>query len=64
MVFGMFLAGYGVARIVAETVREPDGHLGYFFAVTTWGQWLSVPMVLLGLYMVKRALVRGPVASG
>ncbi|MEE2689448.1 MAG: prolipoprotein diacylglyceryl transferase [Pseudomonadota bacterium] len=63
MVFGTFLTGYGVARIVAETLREPDVHLGFFFAGTTWGQWLSVPMVLLGLYMVRRALGRKPVVS-
>ncbi|PPR62164.1 MAG: Prolipoprotein diacylglyceryl transferase [Alphaproteobacteria bacterium MarineAlpha4_Bin2] len=63
-IFGVFLVGYGVARIVAESVREPDEHIGLLVAGTTWGQWLSVPMVLLGSYMVWRALRRDPVASG
>lgn len=59
MIFGVFLAGYGLSRILVETVREPDAHIGYLVAGTTWGQWLSVPMVLLGAYLVRRAL-RGP----
>ncbi|MEC8579082.1 MAG: prolipoprotein diacylglyceryl transferase, partial [Pseudomonadota bacterium] len=44
MIFGTFLAGYGIARIIAETVREPDAHIGLLIGGTTWGQWLSVPM--------------------
>ena len=54
-IFGTFLTGYGISRILVETVREPDAHIGYLIGGTTWGQWLSVPMVLFGAYMVWRA---------
>jgi len=59
---GALLTGYGIARIVAETVREPDAHISFLAFGTTYGQWLSVPMVVAGLYLVRRAL-RRPMAS-
>lgn len=47
---GLFLVGYGIARILVEFVREPDEHLGYVaWGWVTQGQVLSLPMVLLGL---------------
>lgn len=49
---GTFLIGYGLARIVGEQFREPEVALG---TSITWGQWLSVPMVLYGAYVVWRA---------
>jgi len=52
---GVFLAGYGVARMVGEMFREPDAHIGLLAFGTTWGQWLSVPMVAIGAFLVARA---------
>ncbi len=52
---GLFLAGYGCARIIGELFRQPDEQLGYLIAGTTMGQWLSLPMVLLGLWLMARA---------
>jgi len=49
---GVFLAGYAVARIVCEMFREPDAHLGFLFANATMGQLLSLPMLLIGLYLI------------
>ena len=49
---GLFLAGYGIARVVAETFRQPDAHLGFLVAGTTMGQWLSVPVFLAGLWLI------------
>ena len=63
MIFGTFLVGYGIVRVIAETVREPDVHIGFLIGGTTWGQWLSVPMIFFGLYMVRRAMRRSMVAS-
>jgi phosphatidylglycerol:prolipoprotein diacylglycerol transferase len=51
---GVFLIGYGLSRIIVETVREPDVQLGYLIGGTTMGQWLSVPFLLIGLYLVVR----------
>ena len=50
---GLFLIGYGVARILVEFVRVPDEHLEYlFFDWVTMGQILSLPMIILGLGLV------------
>ncbi len=54
-VSGAFLAGYGVARLVGEFFRQPDAHLGFLFAGATMGQLLSVPMVLVGAWLMLRA---------
>jgi phosphatidylglycerol:prolipoprotein diacylglycerol transferase len=52
---GLFLVGYGLARIVGELFREPDAHLGFLFAGATMGQLLSVPMLLVGAWLVLRS---------
>jgi len=52
---GIFVGGYGVARFIVEFFREPDAHLGFLFAGATMGQILSVPLVLLGGYLIMRA---------
>ena len=54
-VSGAFLAGYGAARLVGELFRQPDAHLGFLFAGATMGQLLSVPMVLVGAWLMLRA---------
>jgi phosphatidylglycerol:prolipoprotein diacylglycerol transferase len=43
-----FLFGYGVFRFVAEYFREPDAHLGLLSLGMSMGQWLCVPMIVLG----------------
>lgn len=55
LIGGVFLAGYGIARIVCEFFREPDAFIGFLSFGTTWGQWLSVPMVIVGIVLVLRA---------
>ena len=55
---GLFLAGYGVARFVAEYAREPDNFLGYLALGLTMGQWLSLPMIVSGLVMMRWAYRR------
>jgi len=53
MMTGLFLMGYAVARSIGEIFREPEVSLGAYSFVT-WGQILSVPMFLFGLYLVMR----------
>jgi len=60
---GVFLGGYALARGFVETMREPDSYIGLLPFGTTWGQWLTLPMLLGGAYMVWRALRRKPVAA-
>ncbi len=52
LVFGTFLAGYGLARILVEFFRQPDAQLGYFWGFATMGMLLSVPMVVLGAAVI------------
>jgi phosphatidylglycerol:prolipoprotein diacylglycerol transferase len=55
LVTGAFLAGYGVARGFVELFREPDAHIGFLAGGVTMGQLLSLPMVVIGLWLVLRA---------
>lgn len=43
-----FVFGYGVFRFIAEYFREPDAHLGLLALGMSMGQWLCVPMVVIG----------------
>ncbi len=43
-----FLFGYGVLRFTAEYFREPDSFLGLLAGGMSMGQWLCVPMILIG----------------
>ncbi len=48
-VAALFLIGYGIARFLAEFAREPDAYLGLRALGLSQGQWLSLPMIVLGL---------------
>jgi phosphatidylglycerol---prolipoprotein diacylglyceryl transferase len=52
---GVFLCGYGTARIIGEFFREPDSFLGFLAFGTTMGQILSVPMIIAGIILIWRA---------
>ncbi len=49
---GAFLAGYGVARSIAESFRQPDAFLGFLAGGATMGQLLSLPMILIGAVLM------------
>ena len=49
---GVFLLGYGLARMLVETVRVPDEQVGYLLGPVTMGMTLSLPMVLGGLVLI------------
>ncbi|RUO33553.1 prolipoprotein diacylglyceryl transferase [Aliidiomarina sanyensis] len=51
---GLFLVGYGTARMITELFREPDAHLG-MLGVFTMGQWLSIPMIIAGAILMTLA---------
>ena len=55
---GAFIAGYGLFRFVAEFWREPDAQLGFLSLGLSMGQWLSLPMVLIGLVLWSWARMR------
>ncbi len=55
LVTGLFGMGYGLARICCEFFREPDPQLGFLFGGATMGMLLSLPLIILGFWLVARA---------
>ncbi|ORF24090.1 prolipoprotein diacylglyceryl transferase [Snodgrassella alvi] len=55
----LFLLGYGVFRFIVEFAREPDDFLGLLAMHMSMGQWLSLPMIVIGAvgfaYTYKKA---------
>ena len=49
---GHFLTGYGVIRFLSEFFRTPDQHIGFVLDFFTRGQLLSVPMIVIGLFLI------------
>jgi phosphatidylglycerol:prolipoprotein diacylglycerol transferase len=63
----IFFIGYGIARFFVEIFRQPDTYyitesnpFGYMIQMTnfglTSGQVLSIPMVLIGIFIMIKAL--------
>jgi phosphatidylglycerol:prolipoprotein diacylglycerol transferase len=50
-VSALFLIGYGLFRFIVEFTREPDSFLGLLALGLSMGQWLSLPMILVGIAM-------------
>jgi phosphatidylglycerol---prolipoprotein diacylglyceryl transferase len=55
---GVYCLGFAGSRILVELVREPDEHLRGLTGPLQMGQWLSLPMILVGLLLVSRAYTR------
>tara|TARA_R110002110_G_scaffold376568_2_gene586780 strand:+ start:290587 stop:291444 length:858 start_codon:yes stop_codon:yes gene_type:complete len=56
---GVFLVGYGSARIFVEFFRQPDNYVGdggFLLWGSTIGQWLSTPIAIAGLIFIVYAL--------
>ena len=45
----LFLIFYGLLRIAGEVFREPEALYGYMPLGMSAGQWLSVPMIVIGI---------------
>jgi phosphatidylglycerol:prolipoprotein diacylglycerol transferase len=50
---GVWLTGYGLARVLGEMFRTPE--ITYLSGFLTQGMLLSVPMVVAGLWLIARA---------
>lgn len=55
-VSALFLIGYGIFRFIVEYTREPDAYLGLLALGLSMGQWLSLPMIIIGcvLFVIAR----------
>ena len=71
LLVGVFTAGIATARFINEFFRQPDAQLTEFAMRTglSMGQWLSIPMILVGIAVIVYAMrnktgrVDTPVAS-
>jgi phosphatidylglycerol:prolipoprotein diacylglycerol transferase len=64
LLVGLFTLGYGLSRFLVEYYREPDEQLQEFARATgfSMGQWLTMPLILIGLFFFLRALVKPPLS--
>lgn len=53
---GIFMAGYGVLRILVEFTREPDPQVGFVLGPFSMGQVLNAALVVGGTAIVAAAL--------
>lgn len=59
----LFLIAYGSFRFLVEFTREPDDFLGLLAMGLSMGQWLSLPMIVGGLWLWNLAHKRANVNS-
>lgn len=66
LLVGLFTLGMGIGRFVNEFFREPDAQLADFALRTglSMGQWLTIPLILIGLIVTIYAVTRKPVGKG
>lgn len=65
LLVGVFTLGIGLARFTVEFFRQPDAQLAGFALRTglSMGQWLTMPLMLLGFVLVARALANPPLGT-
>ena len=63
MVSATFLLGYGSLRFLGEFARQPDDFLGLLGFGLSMGQWLCMPMIILGLTLLIISTRRGKVSA-
>lgn len=58
LIFGVFLVLLWSVRFVVEYVKESQGGFESFLPQLSTGQWLSIPFILAGLYLIFTAKKR------
>jgi phosphatidylglycerol:prolipoprotein diacylglycerol transferase len=54
-VAGLFALSYALIRIFLEFFREPDAHIGFTAGFITRGMLLSLPMIVIGIWLLLRS---------
>jgi phosphatidylglycerol:prolipoprotein diacylglycerol transferase len=49
------MLGYGIARTACEFFREPDAQLGFLWGGLTMGMLLSLPLMIVGIWLIMAA---------
>lgn len=55
LLFGTFLVTLFTIRIIVESVKESQGGFENILGFMSTGQWLSVPFIIIGFYLVAKA---------
>jgi phosphatidylglycerol---prolipoprotein diacylglyceryl transferase len=55
VISALFMILYGLFRMLSEQFREPDTQVGYLFNLFSMGSILSFFMILIGLFILKKA---------
>ena len=58
LISAVFLLGYALFRLIVEQYREPDAQLGFLWLGLTMGQWLSLPIVAVGIWLIVRLFIK------
>lgn len=58
LISAIFLLCYACFRAFCEQFREPDAQIGFLLFHTTMGQLLSLPALIIGIYLLVRAFYR------
>ena len=58
---GSFFVGMFSIRFIIEYLKESQGGLEDILGLFSTGQWLSIPLILFGFYLIFRAtkLIKG-----
>ncbi|MEL7445304.1 MAG: prolipoprotein diacylglyceryl transferase [Pseudomonadota bacterium] len=66
LLVGIFTLGMGAARFFNEFFREPDTQLAHRVVETglSQGQWLTIPLILVGLIVTLYAVMKKPLGQG
>ena len=56
--FGTFFVLLFGVRFIAEFVKESQGGFETSLGLLSTGQWLSIPLILVGFYLIRRAMVK------
>ena len=65
LLVGVFTLGVSLGRFTVEFFREPDSQLAEFARQTglSMGQWLTIPLMIIGIALIVRALMRPPLGK-
>ncbi len=60
-IFGVFLITLFLVRFIVEYVKESQGGFESALGLLSTGQWLSIPFILAGIYIMWRASKQRPI---
>lgn len=53
---GVFLSGIFTIRFIVEFVKESQGGFESYFPLFSTGQWLSIPLIISGLFIIYKSI--------